>query len=93
MCFAARSVWEKLAIGSKTAMQTESFDMRRDLAAEAHAAEGAMMCLVEQSAGEADDIGEHCQPRNATLTGLAVAIPISLALWTVIVLLLWLLLR
>lgn len=69
-------------------MQTESFDMRRDMAAKALAAEGD---LAEQRAAAAFE--RHCVPRNTALTGLAVAIPLSLSLWAAIAVLVWLLLH
>ncbi len=67
-------------------MQTESCGMRQDMATEAHAA----YALAEQREETAE---QRSIPRNPALTGLAVAIPISSAIWTVIALGCWLLLR
>lgn len=76
-------------------MRMESFDMRRDLAEEAQRAASIEKLAAQcQTAGAA--FAQHSVPpaqRRSALTGLTVALPVALSLWTVIVMLLWLLLR
>jgi hypothetical protein len=72
-------------------MRTESRDMRRDLAAEAMAAENVIKPLAEQSHGGTAD---YVQSRKIPATaGLILAIALSLPFWIAIALLLRLLLR
>jgi hypothetical protein len=75
-------------------MQTEGFEAGRNLAAEAMAAEAALKQLIgrDQSAGlefPKDDFA----PRGMAMRGLAVAIPLALSLWMVILAALWMLKR
>ncbi len=84
-------------------MQTEGFhEAGRNLAAEAFAAEGALKdgldspgCEeLEERDGEWSSLQEsRAVPQDRAIRGLAMAVPISLAMWMVIGALLWALTR
>jgi hypothetical protein len=69
-------------------MRTERLDARRELVAEA---------APEKMAGHQESSWTGCRekfvPRTTAMNGLAVAIPLSLSLWTMIGVLLWVLAR
>lgn len=75
-------------------MQTESFDVGRDLAAEAQAAAAVLGRLAERSRSVWPDSEAGFTPaRTTAMNGLAVAIPLALSLWVLIGVTVWLLVR
>jgi hypothetical protein len=63
------------------------------MVAEAIAAQGALLRTDELGAADWLGLPNRIEPRDNAVQGLAVAVPISLLLWTIIGLLLWLLVR
>jgi hypothetical protein len=70
-------------------MHTEGFDAGRNLAAEAMAAEAALKQMAEQGERARTDFPEDFVPRPTAMHGLAAAVPLSLSLWTMVMVLLW----
>jgi len=63
------------------------------MAAEAIAAQGALPRTEELGVADWLAVRNLVEPRDNAVQGFAVAVPISLLLWTIIGLLLWLLVR
>jgi len=75
-------------------MQTESFDVGRELAAEAQAAAAVLGRLAQHRQSVWPDSEEgFMPPRTTAVNGLAVAIPLALLLWILIGVTVWLLTR
>ncbi len=72
-------------------MQTESFNVGGDLAAGTQAA--AVLGRLEEQQRSAWPEGTFITPRTTAITGLAVAIPLSISMWTLIGAIFWLLAR
>lgn len=71
-------------------MQTESFDGGRSLVLEALAADGALKQMTGQREIPPTDSDEDSAPPLAAMYGLAMAIPLSILLWAMVGVMLWL---
>jgi hypothetical protein len=74
-------------------MQTESFDVGRDLVIAPQAAAAVLKRLEQEQSAWPDSEEGFIAPRTTALTGLVVGIPLALALWALLGVTLWMLAR